>query len=180
MQLTCPVCKTVTNKPCTIEIFLDQRGIYGIEICLNCKNKIIEQLSSILPYFRPKLTPVVEGVKVVTQEQLHQILEGNLDPIDLPNQLSDRCSCGCTIEEFHNTGMLGCPKCYDHFSKEIDEFVTTYHGDSKHIGKKQPGFLPKTEKLKILKLLLAKAKEVENYERAKEIFEEIQSLENLT
>ncbi len=73
------------------------------------------------------------------------------------------------------TGKFGCPNCYVHFAKQVQEQVFPYHGASEHLGKK-PKKLTEArlmanpiEIIKVLKLRLARAIEVEDYEKAGEL-----------
>jgi protein arginine kinase activator len=78
--------------------------------------------------------------------------------------------CGLTIKEFQIKGKFGCPDCYDHFGEEFEALVVPWHMANEHTGK-----IPKNrkhqeeneeDKIKTLKLQLAKASEIENYELA--------------
>lgn len=171
MQL-CFNCKQPAELLHTVDILMDAKNIYHAQVCKTCKDSIQNQIQ----FLSANEQPLTEEVKVVTAEQLEQILQGQLDPRDLVDTTGP-CTCGHTIEDFQNTGMLGCPRCYTHFGHQIDAVTTMYQGATEHKGRRPPGLLPKIEKLKVLKLLLAKAKEVENYERAKEIQAEIEALQ---
>ena len=46
------------------------------------------------------------------------------------------CVCGRTLEQFYKTGMLGCPKCYETFEKEIDATLDKIQHGPRHVGKK--------------------------------------------
>ena len=45
-------------------------------------------------------------------------------------------SCGCRLSSFYNTGMLGCPRCYESFRKEILIALKDIQGKTFHVGKK--------------------------------------------
>jgi protein arginine kinase activator len=44
-------------------------------------------------------------------------------------------SCGFTQQDFKKTGRVGCPACYNHFSKLIEPMLDTMHKGSSHTGK---------------------------------------------
>ncbi len=44
-------------------------------------------------------------------------------------------TCGSTYEDFIQTGMLGCPDCYETFSERIDPILRKLQGNVKHIGR---------------------------------------------
>ncbi len=47
------------------------------------------------------------------------------------------CSnCNYKLSYFYRTGMLGCPKCYEAFEKEITESIKNYQGGVVHKGKR--------------------------------------------
>jgi protein arginine kinase activator len=90
------------------------------------------------------------------------------------------CQCGLTLEEFQKIGRFGCAKCYEHFYEEVERLVFPYHNADCHIGKcpTKKETLPNTqeEQLKLLKLKMAQAVELENYEDAARLKKEIESL----
>ena len=49
------------------------------------------------------------------------------------NKICPRC--GTTLYDFYQTVMLGCPECYNIFSKEIDEVLYKIQGNTFHVGK---------------------------------------------
>ena len=48
-------------------------------------------------------------------------------------------SCGTRLSEFYETGMLGCPDCYNAFRTEIISALKKVQGATTHIGK-SPSF----------------------------------------
>ena len=46
----------------------------------------------------------------------------------------DKCkTCGYTFEDYANTGLFGCPNCYDTFSDRLDEIFLKLHGKNRHL-----------------------------------------------
>ena len=46
----------------------------------------------------------------------------------------EKCSvCGYTFEDYANTGLFGCPDCYDTFSDRLDEIFLKLHGKNRHL-----------------------------------------------
>lgn len=43
--------------------------------------------------------------------------------------------CGMTYFDFQKTGRLGCGKCYDEFSENLNELFRKIHGSDRHVGK---------------------------------------------
>lgn len=92
------------------------------------------------------------------------------------------CECGMDDVEFQKHGKFGCPKCYDTFQEYVERFVYPYHQADEHVGKLPRHQLRKEteaspeEMVKFLKLQLAKAIEVENYEEAAKINTKLKAL----
>lgn len=115
--------------------------------------------------------------------------EKNFDPVriaeelikflnDLPPDKSSEttpCKCGMTEEEFEKDGFFGCPECYTHFEEIVKEQVLPWHHAKQHNGKR-PKVKDFDGKLKILKLQLAKAIEIEDYREASKLKKEIDQI----
>lgn len=92
-------------------------------------------------------------------------------------------SCHWSLRQFKNSGMLGCPTCYDAFEEEVEDIVKRIQPYSENKldniefnveTKKQN--LTKKEKLNNLKQDLQKAIKEERYEDASVINKEIKKL----
>lgn len=46
--------------------------------------------------------------------------------------------CGTTLKGVYDTGMVGCPACYQAFAKELKAVIREMHGKTEHVGK-NPG-----------------------------------------
>ena len=88
-------------------------------------------------------------------------------------------TCGRSLTEFYNTGMLGCPDCYKSFGQEINVALKKIQGAYSHAGKPpringvDKELLREYERLLIEK---EKAGLVGNFQRVAEISEEINEL----
>ena len=86
-------------------------------------------------------------------------------------------SCGRTYAEFSKSASLGCSKCYEEFRNGINKVLRSIHGDARHRGKSPRRMC--TEKLHARRRIrelqeeLNIAVEVEDYERAAELRDEI-------
>lgn len=101
-------------------------------------------------------------------------------------------TCGYTIDDYLNSGMLGCEDCYNTFDDNIDELLYKINGKSKHIKigelkKVKSNVKEKKDKedseeknvdneIKKLKNKLEKLIKEEKYEEAAVIRDEIKSL----
>ena len=101
--------------------------------------------------------------------------------------------CGYTFDDYTNTGMFGCPKCYETFSNRLDDIFLKLHGKNRHIdlrdkksqinsnkkeeSNKHEYTLSKQEEILQLKDKLKELVEQEEYEKAAIIRDKIKVLE---
>lgn len=92
-----------------------------------------------------------------------------------------RCPrCGLAYGEFAQTGLLGCPQCYDAFSAQLQPLVHRIHGKGSHAGKLPRGVggvVLQRRRLEDMRRELAAAVREERFERAAELRDEIRALE---
>ena len=102
----------------------------------------------------------------------------------LPSSTDTR-SCGfCngTLQDFRETGRLGCPHCYETFDSHLRELLRRIHGSTQHVGEvylapgASEGPTPATE-LAHLRDQLQRAVHAENFELAAELRDKIRGLE---
>ena len=88
--------------------------------------------------------------------------------------------CGMRQRDFRKNGRLGCPQCYVHFATQLRELLRRVHGSSQHMGKVYVSSaveIDDTEaRLATLKRRLDRAVEVEDFESAAELRDQIHSL----
>lgn len=92
------------------------------------------------------------------------------------------CSyCGLTPEGFKKTGRLGCSHCYVTFEPHLRNLIRRIHGGTQHVGKvylpPDPSRAEREKRLEGLRRKLDKAVEVEDFERAAQIRDQINALE---
>lgn len=96
-------------------------------------------------------------------------------------QAAERCSCGATFQDIVRTGQVGCAQCYQTFYHQLLPVICKLHGESVHRGKRPGGALPQMVQKKELvaqkKELLQRAIELENFEEAAVLRDEIRQLE---
>lgn len=95
--------------------------------------------------------------------------------------VSVKCaSCGLAYSDFKKIGRLGCGECYNTFKRYLGPLLKRIHGSNQHIGKTPLGTVKASAKktdLQDLKTRLAKAIEMEAFEEAARIRDQIKELE---
>lgn len=98
--------------------------------------------------------------------------------------------CGMSFDEFTRVGKFGCAECYSVFGPLIDDKMKYIHGENVHRGKKynqknvlenghkksQSDEESKENELENLQLKLREAVEIENFEEAARLRDEIKAL----
>jgi len=94
----------------------------------------------------------------------------------------ERCPfCGLTFKEFREVGRLGCPQCWSAFESQLQGLLRRVHGATTHIGKvylpPDPTASEREKRLQALRRRLERAVELEDFERAAELRDEIRAFE---
>lgn len=97
---------------------------------------------------------------------------------------ASRCpNCGRTYAAFSKSASLGCSKCYECFDADIVKVLKRIHGNARHLGKVPRRFCTgganTRQRIRELRKELKASVEAENYERAAELRDEIESLRRL-
>lgn len=88
-------------------------------------------------------------------------------------------NCGTTLDDFLDTGFVGCAECYKVFSVHARKFAEDMHGRAIHVGKVPKAEATKAMKRRELEKLIAEkdvAVKSENYLRADELKKQIARL----
>lgn len=89
--------------------------------------------------------------------------------------------CGITFYEFRQQGRLGCPHDYVCFEAELEPLLLNIHDGTKHKGKRPRRGLQNTDRqtdLIRLRREMKESVELEDYERARELRDQIRNIEN--
>lgn len=95
----------------------------------------------------------------------------------LTQQMLASCgTCGTTIENFQQTGLLGCPDCYETFAGQIIPVLEHAHGTAEHVPEE---CAPKEEKSELdqLRQRMADAVKREDFEEAAQLRDAIRAME---
>jgi protein arginine kinase activator len=95
--------------------------------------------------------------------------------------------CGTTYRQFRSSGKFGCPECYGEFKVKVSDLLEKIHGRCEHTGKvpstasediaQQKELQTQQKLLQGLYADLDKAVKDEDYERAAELRDEIQRMQ---
>jgi protein arginine kinase activator len=101
------------------------------------------------------------------------------EPVDLAESACHRC--GATLQDFRETGHLGCADCYTAFAEQLRELLRRLHGSAHHTGiaYSPPGSTPRPEEESAdsLRDQLRRAIAAEAFEQAAEIRDRLRGLE---
>ncbi len=90
-------------------------------------------------------------------------------------------SCGLNFGDYQRTLMLGCPDCYESFSDVLEKDLTRFHRATRHTGSEEhkPSELANLQdRLRDARSELKSALEIEDYERAAFLRDEISNIES--
>lgn len=89
--------------------------------------------------------------------------------------------CGTASEDFRRSGRLGCPECYVHFEGQLRGLLRRVHGSTQHVGKLYLSEAIEADdrfaRLRSLRLRLDRAVELEDFEAAADLRDQIHMLE---
>ncbi len=99
-----------------------------------------------------------------------------------PPSAGTECAfCGLTFGGFRETGRLGCPHCWVAFEGHLRVLLRRIHGGAQHMGKvylsPDTTVSDREKRVESLRRKLRRAVEVEDFERAAELRDEIRGLE---
>lgn len=121
------------------------------------------------------------GVGMRSDDLFNSLLSGfGFQTLSSPQRGNTVCSkCGHTLDDYYESGLLGCSACYDEFASFILPTLKNAQAKVSHAGKR-PGmkkYVTKNPEYEKLKAELAKCVEEEDYEKASQIHEKIRKME---
>lgn len=167
----CFFCNKIAPLPYHVTEIENQQ-VTSFDMCVKCAKEYTQGLGN-----NPVSKPIdVTGIK--TPEELLSFINS------VSSKTLDKkpCQCGMTSEYVEKNGRFGCTNCYEHFKEFMENIVYPFHNANTHVGKIPRAQMMRKikenpeEKMKLLKLRYAKAIEIEEYEKAAEINEEIKQL----
>ena len=106
----------------------------------------------------------------------------NLPEVAPPPRGGDTCPrCGGSLEDFRESGRLGCPECYRAFETPLRDLLRRLHGSTQHLGERYADRVGAPAESRIdtadLREQLRLAVETENFELAAELRDRLRVLE---
>ena len=94
----------------------------------------------------------------------------------------DNCPrCGGSLQDFRESGRLGCPECYRSFEVPLRDLLRRLHGSTHHVGERYAEHGPPPAEVKVesaeLREQLRLAVETENFELAAELRDRLRVME---
>jgi protein arginine kinase activator len=89
-------------------------------------------------------------------------------------------ACGINLPEMTQTGRVGCPECYRHFSQRLNHHIRRIHGPAVHTGRvpqSAEGHILQKRRVAVLRKALQHAIEQQEFERCAELRDEIAALD---
>ena len=95
---------------------------------------------------------------------------------------TDTCAtCGASLQDFRESGRLGCPDCYRSFEVPLRDLLRRLHGSTHHLGERYAergnGTVNGRERVAELREQLRLAVESENFELAAELRDRLRVME---
>ncbi len=127
-----------------------------------------------------------KGAEMEEHFGLADLLAGLADlgaPVESVKEKKFKCpSCGLSYDDFKKVGKLGCGQCYETFKSYLVPLFKRIHGSDVHAGKspRKKRKLPRHKKVDVegLKRLLKRAVELEEFEEAVKLRDEIKKYEH--
>jgi len=162
-------CQSCGKKEATVRYVENINGKkQEIHLCIDCANKLG------FADFSNMFSPIFSTIPSFFE--------------DLTLKEEEKCpSCGYTFENYADTGLFGCPVCYDTFSDKLDELFLKLHGKNRHprLTSKKTSIENTVEKklkdqdeIENLKQQLNVLVKNEEYEKAAVLRDKIKEIEN--
>ena len=159
-------CDDCESKPATVNLTqIENNEMFSYHLCENCAAEKGLEVTS-----EPSGSPLPDFLAQIGDEPREQ------------DDLAGECSfCGLTFSGFREAGRLGCPHCYETFESHLRQLLRRVHGSTKHVGKiylpPDPTISEAEKRMEALRRKLQRAVEIEDFERAAELRDQIRLLE---
>jgi protein arginine kinase activator len=159
------------EKPATFHIteLTEPKSPQELHLCEDCAKIYLTQGSGFEATAATSASSFTHKFKVgQTAEELSR-LDQRVCPV-----------CGISFYEFRQAGRLGCPHDYVCFEQELEPLVLNIHGKSRHVGKSpHRGSKTTDQQTELIRLRreMKEAVDMEEYERASQLRDQIRQIE---
>lgn len=161
------LCEKCKKNPATVHM---QQFVHGVKkemhLCQECSFKMEMPIS---------LENIFQGFLDQMKHMGHPY-----DKVQYKPQNLTCTRCGMVFNEFKTNGKLGCDSCYQAFHKPVEALIKNVQGSTRHGGKfpqRSGVILLQKRQVEELRVGLKAAIELENFEEAARIRDEIKELE---
>lgn len=164
-------CQNCNERPAAIHLTqIENNSVTSVHLCEQCAHeKGIETQASVAKF------PITDFLASMGKGAM-----GHLPPGDS----AVACNlCGASLQDFRDSGRLGCPQCYQSFRPQLKALLRRLHGASQHVGERY-GVVPQGGEeagdgpsVHDLRQQLRQAIEAEQFELAAELRDRIKVLE---
>ena len=172
--MKCQICQVNDANIVFTQIVNNEKVV--LHICTECagtKGLTVEIGKGMKPLPEPLLNAVKSAKKAVMKKAAAEPAEV------IPDITCD--SCGLTYAEFKSSGLFGCEHCHLAFGEHVRALLVQIHGASMHEGRTPSTEISKEiqdrQRLKKLRTELSRSVEVEDYERAAQLRDQIELIE---
>ncbi len=167
------LCDECGKREATVHIMqIGPDGRTEKNLCAVCAEKIGKWICE----------PLQLNQGLAANEFLQNIFTGPRENKATDEEMELMCpACGMRYVDFQKEGMMGCPKCYTAFQKQLEPMLRRMHGLSIHNGRYPNNISSREEEISIVELRarLQQAIEKEEYEKAAEYRDLLKELEQI-
>jgi protein arginine kinase activator len=164
MSVLCQVCKSRPAKVHYTEIV--NNSMVTFHLCEQCAEE--------------RGVDVEQGGSYGLGDLVAGLIDTTVD-IDSEKIGKVRCpACGYEYSDFKRLGRFGCPECYEAFEAQLVPLLRQIHGSTHHSGEPPADYASRKSRRRRIGDLneeLKRAVEVEDYERAAQLRDEIRAIE---
>jgi protein-arginine kinase activator protein McsA len=157
-------------------------------ICEQCKKEFDSDIPQDAPFICQDCKENVVKIKIEVPKKIdHNDILIKINDFLSKNEIivpeREPCpQCHMTIADLISVGQFGCESCYDHYYPEFLAIAEKCQEGFQHVGKfpKPKKYIPETkdDEIKYVKLLKAKAVEMEDFQEAARLAEVLRNLMN--
>jgi len=164
-------CQNCHERPAAIHLTqIENNSVTSVHLCEQCAHeKGIETQATVAKF------PITDFLASMGKGAMGHLPAGDVALV---------CNlCGASLQDFRDSGRLGCPQCYQSFRPQLKGLLRRIHGSSQHVGERYGTVKAGSEgigngpSLRDLREQLRQAIDAEQFELAAELRDRIRILE---